>query len=67
MNGIERTEETSAHITVREALVNCIVHCNYAEQGNILIVREKDKITFRNPGRMLISVDDFYVRSSLFN
>lgn len=63
LNGIERTEETSAHITVREALVNCIVHCNYAEQGNILIVREKDKITFRNPGRMLISVDDFYVGS----
>ena len=44
-------------------MVNCIVHCNYAEQGNILIVREKDKITFRNPGRMLISVDDFYVGS----
>ena len=63
LNGIERTEETSAHIAIREALVNCIVHCNYAEQGNILIVREKDKITFRNPGRMLISVDDFYVGS----
>ena len=60
LNGIERTEETSAHVAVREALVNCIVHSSYAERGNIVIIRENDKITFRNPGRMLVSLDDFY-------
>lgn len=53
-------EETSAHIAVREALVNTfLVHCSYKEQGNIVIVREPNKITMRNPGRMLISVEDF--------
>ena len=60
LNGIERTEETLAHIAIREALVNALVHSSYAEQGNIVIIREKDKIIFRNPGRMLISLDDFY-------
>ena len=60
LNGIERTEETAAHIAIREALVNSLVHSSYAEQGNIVIIREKDKIIFRNPGRMLITIDDFY-------
>ena len=60
LNGIERTEETAAHIAIREALVNSLVHSSYAEQGNIVIIREKDKIIFRNTGRMLITIDDFY-------
>ena len=63
LDGITRIEETSAHIAVREALVNTLVHCSYAEQGNIVIIREPNKITMRNPGRMLISVEDFYAGS----
>jgi predicted HTH transcriptional regulator len=63
LDNITRVEETSAHIAIREALVNTLVHCSYAEQGNIVILREKDRIIMRNPGRMLISVEDFYVGS----
>lgn len=63
LDGIMRQEETTAHIALREALVNTLVHCSYAEQGNIVIIREKDRITMRNPGRMLISVEDFYAGS----
>ena len=63
LKGIERVDDTSAHIAMREALVNTLVHCNYAIQGNILIKRTTDGIIMRNPGRMLISIDDFYAGS----
>lgn len=64
LNGIERVDDTSAHIAIREALVNCLVHCNYAVPGSILIKRLPDGIVMRNPGRMLISVEDFYAGSN---
>ena len=63
LEGAERKEETSAQISLREALVNALVHCNYAEQGNILVTRTKNQIVFRNPGTMLIAVEDFYAGS----
>ncbi len=63
LNGVARQDETTAHIAIREALVNTLVHCNYAVQGNILITRNNEQIMFRNPGCMLISVEDFYAGS----
>ena len=51
---------TNGGIIVLGIKENALVHSSYAEQGNIVIIREKDKIIFRNPGRMLISLDDFY-------
>ena len=63
LKGIDRLEETSAHIALREALANCLIHCNYAQQGNILVVGRRNEITMRNPGCMLISVAEFYAGS----
>lgn len=63
LKGTDRQEETSAHVALREALANCLVHCNYAQQGNILVVGRRNEITMRNPGCMLISVADFYAGS----
>ena len=63
LKGIERIDDTSAHVALREALVNTLVHCNYAIQGNILIKRISNGFIMRNPGRMLISVEDFYAGS----
>lgn len=60
LDGVTRLNETTAHIAIREALANCIVHCNYAVQGNIVVIRNDKQITFRNPGSMLISIKDFY-------
>ena len=60
LKGIERIDDTSAHIALREALVNTLVHCNYAIRGNILIKRISNGFIMRNPGRMLISIEDFY-------
>ena len=56
-------EESSAHIALREALANCLIHCNYAQKGNILVVGRRKEIMMRNPGCMLISVADFYAGS----
>lgn len=63
LKGTDRQEETSAHVALREALANCLIHCNYAQQGNILVVGRRNEITMRNPGCMLISVADFYAGS----
>ncbi|MBQ8867663.1 MAG: putative DNA binding domain-containing protein [Bacteroidaceae bacterium] len=63
LDGVTRQEETTAHVAIREALVNTLVHCNYAVQGNIVVTRDMEQITFRNPGCMLISVEDFYAGS----
>ena len=63
LKGTDRQEETSAHVALREALANCLIHCNYAQQGNILVIGRRNEITMRNPGCMLISVADFYAGS----
>lgn len=60
LKGIERIDDTSAHVALREALVNTLVHCNYAIRGNILVKRISNGFIMRNPGRMLVSVADFY-------
>lgn len=53
--GDARIDETSAHNAVREALVNCIVHQDLNAMGNIVITRDESKISFSNPGMMLVS------------
>lgn len=63
LKGIERVDDTSAHVAIREALVNTLVHCNYAIRGNILIKRTSKGIIMRNPGRMLVTIEDFYAGS----
>ena len=63
LKGIERVDDTSAHIALREALVNTLVHCNYAIRGNILVKRTDNSFIMRNPGRMLVSIEDFYAGS----
>ena len=63
LKGTDRQEESTAHVALREALANTLIHCNYAQQGNILVVGRREGITMRNPGCMLISVADFYAGS----
>lgn len=63
LKGIDRQEESTAHIALRESLANCLIHCNYAQNGSILVVGRRERITMRNPGCMLISLADFYAGS----
>ncbi|MCQ2335569.1 MAG: putative DNA binding domain-containing protein [Paludibacteraceae bacterium] len=59
-DGITRLEYSSAHIAVREAFANAIIHANYNSLASIKIDRWKDHIEISNPGSMLVSVEQFY-------
>ena len=45
-----RVDDTPAHVALREALVNLLVHADYAEPDASLIIQSPDGYIFRNPG-----------------
>ena len=55
-----RIEETSAHIALREAFVNALVHTDYSQSGNIIVALEKQQFVISNPGTLLVSLDQYY-------
>lgn len=55
-----RNNTTTAHIALREALANSLIHAAYTVRGNIVIDRYFDRIILSNPGTMLISLDEYY-------
>ena len=55
-----RIEETSAHIALREAFVNALVHTDYSQSGNIIVTLEKQQFIISNPGTLLVSLDQYY-------
>ena len=55
-----RNNTTSAHIALREAFANSLIHAAYTVRGNIVIDRYFDRIVLSNPGTMLISMEEYY-------
>ena len=55
--GAQRQDETSAHVALREALVNAIVHADFTGRASVLVVRRPDMFGFRNPGGMRVPVE----------
>lgn len=55
-----RQEETPAHDAVREALINCIIHCDINAMGNIVVEHTDDKFVFKNPGMLLVSKQQYF-------
>ncbi len=53
-----RVDESTLHVALREALVNLLVHADYAETDVSLIERSPDGYRFRNPGSSRIPVGD---------
>lgn len=49
-----RLDETSAHIALREALVNALVHADDTGRSGVLITRRTSMFSFRSPGGMRI-------------
>lgn len=60
LDGDTRIDETPAHIAVREAFINSLVHADYSINTSIVITRSKSEIVFSNPGNMLVSKQQFY-------
>jgi len=58
-NGI-RQDETPAHIALREAFVNALIHTDYTAPNNIVIEQRIDNYKFSNPGTLLVSLRQYY-------
>lgn len=56
----ERVDQSPAHIALREAFVNTLIHTDYFLSGNIIIELESDKFVFSNPGTLLVSLHQYY-------
>ena len=56
----QRKNETSAHVAIREAFVNALVHADYTENASLNIYKYPNRIVFSNPGIMLISLKQYY-------
>ena len=56
----QRKTETPAHVAVREALANALVHADYTENASLNIYKYPNKMVFSNPGIMLISMKQYY-------
>ena len=60
LDGNQRKTETPAHIAVREALANALVHADYTENASLNVYKYPNKMIFSNPGIMLISLKQYY-------
>ncbi len=56
----ERIDETPAHVALREAFINALVHTDYSLSGNIVIEIDTEKFEFSNPGTLLVSLHQYY-------
>ncbi len=56
----ERLNENLAHVALREAFVNALIHTDYSQSGNIVIELFTEKFVFSNPGTLLISLEQYY-------
>ena len=56
----QRKTETPAHVAVREALSNMLVHADHTENATLNVYKYPNKMVFSNPGTMLISQKQFY-------
>jgi ATP-dependent DNA helicase RecG len=53
-----RIDESAVHVALREALVNLLVHADYAETQASLIVQSPEGYLFRNPGSSRVTESD---------
>lgn len=56
IDGIERVDDTSVHIALREALANCLINADYYGRQGLVIVKYRDRITMTNPGDFRIDI-----------
>lgn len=57
LKGGIREGESPAHVAVREAFVNALVHADYAIPTSVLVVKRADLFSFKNPGDMRVPLE----------
>jgi ATP-dependent DNA helicase RecG len=55
-----RLDETHVHEALREALINSLVHADYQYKRAVTIIKQADRFSFKNPGRLRISKDRLF-------
>ncbi len=55
-----RQDDTPAHIALREAFVNTLIHTDYTAPGSIIIEHKTNSFIFSNPGTLLLSIQQYY-------
>lgn len=60
MDGVIRIDETLLHKSIREAIVNMVIHADYHMIGQLKIVKYEDGFLFSNPGNLKIPVAAIY-------
>jgi ATP-dependent DNA helicase RecG len=58
LKGTKRVDDTPVHETLREALVNALIHADYTGHISVLVVKRPDLFGFRNPGLMRLSLEE---------
>ena len=66
LEGSTRIDQKPAHKSIREALVNTIIHAAYGSNTRIVIKRFPNEIVFSNPGTMLVSQRQFFAGVNLY-
>ena len=56
MDGITRIDDTPVHQSVREALINMIIHADYQQIGSLKVIQYDDGFQFSNPGNLKLPV-----------
>jgi ATP-dependent DNA helicase RecG len=55
-----RIGETHVHEAIREVLANTLIHADHKTSKSIVIIKEKEAMSFRNPGRLRITIAQLY-------
>lgn len=55
-----RIDETSAHVALREALINLCIHADYSLNASLNVTHSPEQIILSNPGTMLVSRNQYY-------
>ena len=63
LRGPQRTDEPSGQDSIREVLVNLLVHTDYKEIGNAVIEDRDDGYLFLNPGDSWVIVEDLGIET----
>lgn len=64
LEGDMRKDETPAHLSIREALINTLIHADYSINSSIVITKSKERIDFTNPGNLLVSKRQYIMKEA---
>lgn len=64
LRGAERTDQHAGQNAIREAFVNLLVHADYRENADSLVIVKDDRIEFSNPGDSWADLSDLGVSTA---